>query len=188
MQRSLYTRDSDDVQTRANWAAAEGLRLMASARWSEGMAAAAVWGESERAMGLDHPAVKYAYMVWATCALRSGDKAAALTYLHRLSSLTPTQRTPVLEAQRRRFSALLAETEDAVGEMAAAAEILRNRGLKFQLMLVLADAAELLAASDPEAAALALAEARDLASAMGAVTVTQRLDALDAATPEAAEA
>ena len=92
------------------------------------------------------------------------------------------------EAQRRRFSALLAETEDAVGEMAAAAGILRNRGLKFQLMLVLADAAELLAASDPEAAALALAEARDLASAMGAVTVTQRLDALDAATPEAAEA
>jgi predicted ATPase/class 3 adenylate cyclase len=188
MQRSLYRPDSDDVQTRANWAASEGLRLMAGGRWAEGMEAAALWEEGIRSMGLDHPAVKLAYMVWATCALRSGDRAAAGSYLRRLSSLTPTQRTPALEAQRRRFSALLGETDDPAGEMAASAEILRKRGLKFLLLLVQADAAELLAPSHPEAAAFAQAEARDLADEMGAVTVSERLDALDSDAPAAAEA
>ena len=187
MQRSLFTRESDDVQTRANWAAAEGLRLMASERWAEGMDAAGVWRGAERAMGLDHPAVKYAYMVWATCALRGGETEAARTYLHRLLSLTPTQRTPVLEAQRRRFSALLGETDDPAAEMAAAADILRKRNLRFQLMLVLADGAELLATSHPRDAELASAEAQALAAEMGAAVVTQRLQPPNAAPQAAAE-
>jgi class 3 adenylate cyclase/tetratricopeptide (TPR) repeat protein len=187
MGRSLFRSDSDDVQTRANWAAAEGLRLMAGSRWDDGMRAAAVWEDAERAMGLDHPAAKYAYMVWATCALRSGDTAAAQSYLRQLSSLTPTERTPVLEAQRRRFSALLGEADDPAAEIATAGDILRKRNLRFQLMLVLADAAELLASSHPQEAELARAEALDLAAEMGAAVVTEQLQASNATAPAAAE-
>jgi class 3 adenylate cyclase/tetratricopeptide (TPR) repeat protein len=178
MERSLFRPDTEDAQNRANWAAAEGLRLMAAERWEEAMAAAAVWELSERSMSLDHPAAKYAYTVWATCAFRAGDIPAARSYLERLSSLTPTQRTPLYEAQRRRFRALLGECDDTLAEISAAADILRTRNLRFHLMLLLADAAEVLELSDGEAAAEALAEARQLAAEMGAVTVIRRLDAL----------
>ena len=47
--------------------------------------------------------------------------------------------------------------------------------MRFQLLLLQADAAEYLAKSDPPAAASALIEAQGLAAEMGAVTLGPRL-------------
>ena len=186
--RSLLRPDSDDAQARANWASAEGMRLMAGGRWAEAVKAAAIWEDSVPSMGLDHPAVKNAYIVWARCSLRLGDTAAARSFYDRISGLTPTERTPVYEAQRLRFGALLGLSEDPAADLRRAADILRGRRLRVHLMLVQADAAEVLASSDRAAASVALDEARQLAEQTGAVTVIEQLDSLAAAPPTAAQA
>ena len=188
MRRAGFGTEPGDEQTRVIWNGSDGLRLMAAERWAEARDAAAVWEVALRAMGFDHPATKHAYTVWVTCSYRLGDTAAVRSFIERISSLNPSQRTPLHEAQRLRFIALLGDCESPAVALASAADILRRRGLKFQLMLVQADAAEFLAASQPDAAAVALDEARELVAEMGAATIGRRLDELTPASRAAARA
>ena len=95
IRRAGWDRHVGDSQSLAIWAGSEGVRLMAAERWAEAREAAALWEEGERSMGFDHPAVKYAYWVWATCSYRLGDTAAVRSFVDRISSLTPTERTPL---------------------------------------------------------------------------------------------
>src|SRR5947209_4418044 len=188
MESSALRPDSQDAQIRAGWAASEGTRLMAAGRWAEAAEAAARWADSEASMGLHHPASKTAFITWATCSYRLGDMQAARSFHDRVAALTPTERTPLYEAQRLKFAALLGLSEKAAADLAKAADILRDRNLRAHLMLLQADAAELLASSDPAAARMALDEARELAEHMGAVTVAERLEWLAPAPPAAAQA
>ena len=188
IRRAGWDRHVGDAQSLAIWAGSEGVRLMAAERWAEAREAAALWEEGERSIGFDHPAVKYAYWVWTTCSYRLGDTAAVRSFVDRISSLTPTERTPFHEAQRLRFVALLGDSEHPAVELVAAADILRGLRMKFQLMLVQADAAVVLAPSDPVAADAALAEARELVEEIGAVTVGRQLDAIGPAGKTAAQA
>jgi len=83
----------------------------------------------------------------------------------------------VFDAQRRRIGALLGLYDDPAAELQAAAAALRACQNRFLLMLVQADAAELLPETDPRQAE-ALSEALELAASMGATVIAERLAAV----------
>jgi tetratricopeptide (TPR) repeat protein len=184
MERSGMSPDSADAQVRVGWASAESLRLMAAGRWAEATAAARVWETGIDGMGVHHPSSKIAYGNWAESSFRSGDREAAASFVERIAALPPGLLTPVFDAQRRRIGALLGIYDDAAEELVAAAAGLRECKNRFLLMQVQADAAELLAATHPQQAAEALSEAGELATAMGATVILERLAAIQL--PEAA--
>ena len=104
--------------------------------------------------------------------------------MEHIAALPPGLLTPVFDAQRRRIGVMLGMYDDAAAEMVAAADELRECHHRFLLMLVQADAAELLAAAHPQLAAEALSEAGELAATMGATVILERLAAIEL--PEAA--
>jgi tetratricopeptide (TPR) repeat protein len=180
MERSGTRPDSADAQIRVGWAAAESLRMMAASRWADAAAAAKVWETGMEGMGLHHPSSKLAYAQWAESSLRSGDRDSARSYVERMAALPPGGQTPVFDAQRRRIGALLGLYDDPAAELQAAAAAFRACQNRFLLMLVQADAAELLAPTHPQHAADALSEASELAGAMGATVIAERLATLSA--------
>jgi hypothetical protein len=83
--------------------------------------------------------------------------------------------TPYVEAHGHRIAALLGEGSDPTAELAMAVATLRRIGYRFDLMLALADAAEVLPA-DAGWALEARAEALEIARELGAVPVIERLE------------
>jgi class 3 adenylate cyclase/predicted ATPase len=161
-----------DTQARATWSAAESTRQMAAGRWQEAAEAASRWRDSEESMSLHHPAVRWAYVNLAASSLRTGQPEAAQEFLDRVASLPPGLQTPYYRAQAHRFTALVGECDDPAAELERGAAILRRLGYRFDLMLVLADAAELLPAGEA-----ARAEALEIARELEAVVVIRRLEA-----------
>jgi class 3 adenylate cyclase/tetratricopeptide (TPR) repeat protein len=168
-------REAADMQANAGLAAAESTREMAAGRWAEAAEAAARWQASEESMSLHHPAVRAACVNWAAASLRSGRPEAARDFLERISSLPPGLQTPYFRAQAHRFRALLSDGEAAVVEMERAAVILRGLGYRYDLMMIMADAAECLP-SDHPATERARLEALEIARDLGAVVVEKRLE------------
>jgi hypothetical protein len=164
--------------------AAESTREMAAGRWAEAAEAAARWRASEESMSLHHPAVRAAYVNWAAASLRAGRPEAAHDFLERISSLPPGLQTPYFRAQVHRFTVLLGESDDAAAEMERAAVILRQLGFRYDLMMIIADAAESLPADDPGAERARL-EALEIARDLGAVVVIKRLESSAAASAAA---
>ena len=101
----------------------------------------------------------------------------------RVRAFPPGQLTPYVEANGHRMAALLGEGDDPAAELAMAVATLRRIGFRFDLMLALADAAEVLPA-DAGWAAEARAEALEIARDLGAVPVIERLES--SAVPSAA--
>jgi hypothetical protein len=85
------------------------------------------------------------------------------------------QLTPYVEAHGHRIAALLGEGDDPAAELAMAVATLRRIGYRFDLMLALADVAEVTSA-DAGWAAEARAEAAEIARELGAVSVIERLE------------
>jgi tetratricopeptide (TPR) repeat protein len=177
-------REAADMQANATRAAAESTREMAAGRWDEAAKAAARWQDSEESMSLHHPAVRSAYVNWAAASLRAGRPEAARDFLERISSLPPGLQTPYFRAQVHRFTVLLGESADAAAEMEQAAVILRQLGFRYDLMMIMADAAESLPADDPGAERARL-EALEIARDLGAVVVIKRLESSAAASAAA---
>jgi tetratricopeptide (TPR) repeat protein len=167
--------DASDIQSRASWAMTQSACHMAAGRWAEAAEVAAAWRDSEPSMGSLHPGVRAAHVNWAESALRAGDPAPAREYVARNLSLPPALRSPYLHAHTLRLRVLVGDSEHAGPDMRRAAEILRQAGLRFDLMRTLADAAEILPQADPWSAT-ARAEALELAGELGAVVITERLE------------
>jgi tetratricopeptide (TPR) repeat protein len=181
--RSGFRQDSPDRQARAGWAWSVGMQRMAAGLWAEAAEAAASWQETGEALGMQHPSVKSSFVIWGESSLRAGDVASAQAFVARVRSLPAGQLTPYVEANGHRMAALLGESDDPAAELAMAVATLRRIGFRFDLMLALADAAEVLPA-DAGWAAEARAEALEIARELGAVPVIERLES--SAVPSAA--
>jgi tetratricopeptide (TPR) repeat protein len=182
-ERSGFQPDHPDRQARASWAWSVGMQRMAAGRWAEAAEATANWQETGEALGMQHPAVKACFVVWGEASLRAGDTASARAFVARVRAFPAGQLTPYVEASGQRMAALLAEGDDPAAELAMAVATLRRIGFRFDVMLALADAAEVLPA-DAEWAAEARAEALEIARELGAVSVIERLES--SAVPSAA--
>jgi hypothetical protein len=129
-------------------------------------------------MGIQHPAVKGSFVVWGEASLRAGDRASARAFVARVRELPAGQLTPYVEAHGHRIAALLGEGDDPAAELALAVATLRRIGYRFDLMLALADAAEVLPAV-AGCAAEARAEAVEIARELGAASIIERLESTD---------
>ena len=118
------------------------MQRMAAGRWAEAAEAASSWQETGEALGMQHPAVKSSFVVWGESSLRAGDTASARAFVARVRALPAGQLTPYVEAHGHRIAALLGEGDDPAAELAMAVATLRRIGYRFDLMLALADAAE----------------------------------------------
>jgi hypothetical protein len=127
---------------------------------------------------MQHPAVKACFVVWGEASLRAGDAASARAFVARVRALPAGQLTPYVEAHGHRIAALLGEGDDPAAELAMAVATLRRIGYRFDLMLTLADAAEVTPA-DAGWAAEARAEAVEIARELGAVSIIERLESAD---------
>jgi len=127
--------------------------------------------------------VKGSFVVWGETSLRAGDSASARAFVARVGALPAGQLTPYVEAHGHRIAALLGEGDDPATELAMAVATLRRIGYRFDLMLALADAAEVLPA-DARWAAEARTEAAEIARELGAAPVIERLES--SAVPSAA--
>jgi class 3 adenylate cyclase/tetratricopeptide (TPR) repeat protein len=174
-ERSGFQRKSPDSQARATWAWSVGMQRMAEGRWAEAAEATASWQEIGGAVGLPHPAVKSSFVIWGETSLRAGDAASARAFVAHVRALPAGQLTPYVEAHGHRIAALLGDCEDPAAELAAAAKTLRQIGYRFDLMLALADAAEVLPA-DAGRAAEARTEALEIARELGATPIIERLE------------
>jgi tetratricopeptide (TPR) repeat protein len=180
---SGFQPESPDRQARATWSWSVGMQRMAAGRWAEAAEAAASWQVTGEALGLQHPAVKGSFVVWGESSLRAGDAASARAFVARVRALPPGQLTPYVEAHGHRIAALLGDCEDPAVELAAAVTTLRRIGYRFDLMLALADAADV-APADAGWAAEARAEALEIARQLGAEPIIERLES--SAVPSAA--
>jgi hypothetical protein len=124
---------------------------------------------------MQHPAVKGSLVVWGEASLRAGDAASTRAFVARVRELPAGQLTPYVEAHGHRIAALLGEGNDPAAELAMAVATLRRIGYRFDLMLALADATEVLPA-DAGWTAEARAEALEIARELGAVPVIERLE------------
>ncbi len=174
-ERSGFQQGSPDRQARAFWAWSVGIQRMAEGRWAEAAEATASWQETSEALGMQHPAVKGSFVVWGEASLRAGDAASARAFVARVRALPAGQLTPYVEAHGHRIAALLGDGDDPAAELAMAVATLRRIGYRFDLMLALADAAEVLPA-DAGWTAEARAEALEIARELGAVPVIERLE------------
>ena len=127
---------------------------------------------------MQHPAVKSSFVVWGETSLRAGDTASAREFVAHVRALPAGQLTPYVEAHGHRIAALLGEGNDPAAELAMAVATLRRIGFRFDLMLALADATEVLPA-DAGWAAEARAEALEIARELGAAPVIERLESSD---------
>jgi tetratricopeptide (TPR) repeat protein len=177
-ERSGFQQDHPDRQARASWAWSVGMQRMAAGRWPEAAEATANWQETGEALGMQHPAVKACFVVWGEASLRAGDAASARAFVARVRALPAGQLTPYVEAHGHRIAALLGEGDDPAAELAMAVATLRRIGYRFDLMLTLADAAEVTPA-DAGWAAEARAEAVEIARELGAVSIIERLESTD---------
>jgi hypothetical protein len=150
------------------------MQRMAAGRWAEAAEAAANWQETGEALGMQHPSVKSSFVIWGECSLRAGDAASARAFVARVRALPAGQLTPYVEAHGHRISALLGEGDDPAAELAMAVATLRRIGYRFDLMLALADATEVLPADAGWAA-----EALEIARELGVVPVIERLESSD---------
>jgi hypothetical protein len=151
------------------------MQRMAAGRWAEAAEAASNWQETGEALGMQHPSVKSSFVIWGESSLRAGDAASARAFVARVRALPAGQLTPYVEANGHRMAALLGEGDDPAAELAMAVATLRRIGFRFDLMLALADAAEVLPA-DAGWAAEARAEALEIARELGVVPVIERLE------------
>jgi tetratricopeptide (TPR) repeat protein len=177
-ERSGFQQDHPDRQARASWAWSVGMQRMAAGRWPEAAKATANWQETGEALGMQHPAVKACFVVWGEASLRAGDAVSARAFVARVRALPAGQLTPYVEAHGHRIAALLGEGDDPAAELAMAVATLRRIGYRFDLMLTLADAAEVTPA-DAGWAAEARAEAVEIARELGAVSIIERLESAD---------
>jgi hypothetical protein len=127
--------------------------------------------------------VKACFVVWGEASLRAGDAVSARAFVARVQGLPAGQLTPYVEAHGHRMAALLGDGDDPAAELAMAVATLRRIGFRFDLMLALADATEVLPA-DAGWAPEARAEALEIARELGAVPVIGRLES--SAVPSAA--
>jgi tetratricopeptide (TPR) repeat protein len=174
-ERSGFQQDSPDRQARAGWAWSVGMQRLAAGRWAEAVEATASWQETGEALGMQHPAVKASFVVWGEASLRAGDAASARAFVARVRAFPAGQLTPYVDAHGHRIAALLGEGDDPTAELAMAVATFRRIGFRFDLMLALADATEVLPA-DAGWVAEARAEALEIARELGAAPVIERLE------------
>ncbi|MDP9283504.1 MAG: tetratricopeptide repeat protein, partial [Actinomycetota bacterium] len=156
--------DSADVQERAYHASAKAALLLASGEASAALRSAeAAWAFRD-SQGLNHEAVKEAFVVAVQAALQTGAVERADELLTTVEALAPGHRSHFLDAQLSRFRAQLAlrrnEVDEAERRFMSAVGLLRELATPFFLAVVQLEYAEwLIAEHRAEDAGPLLAEA-----------------------------
>jgi class 3 adenylate cyclase/tetratricopeptide (TPR) repeat protein len=135
------------------------------------------------AVGISSVAPRWAWPLAARCGYELGDTATVRELLDLLDSYQPGHLAPMLRAERDLTRARLAVADgDAAAAFAAAVKTLRELSTPYHLAHGLLDHAEyLLTAGSAEAAAAAIAEARDIA---GRLRCQPLLDRAATVTPQ----
>ena len=151
------------------------------------------------AVGIGHETLRWAWMVAARAALELRDTAAVGDLLALLDSRQPRQLAPLQQAERDLVRARLAAAEatdrtpdamdqapDVAAAFTAAIAGLRERSTPYHLAHGLLDQAQfLLSQGEPDAAALAVEEARDIAERLRCQPLLDRAADTMAAAPSA---
>jgi class 3 adenylate cyclase/predicted ATPase len=136
------------------------------------------------ALGISSEALRWAWPMAARCAYELGDNATLRDLLALLGSFQPGHLAPMLQAERDLARARLAAAdgaETAAVSFTAAVVSLREQSTPYHLAHGLLDHAEyLLRTGDADAAAAAIAEARDIAGRLRCQPLLDRADALAA--------
>jgi class 3 adenylate cyclase/tetratricopeptide (TPR) repeat protein len=176
---------ADDVQYQANYAAARAAILRAKGHYAE------AWDAAQRAIqvaaqvGWGYPGVKEGLVQSGEAAFAMGDLAKAEQVISLIEGLKPGERSPLVEAQRARFAARLAEargeSDSVVGEFKSATGMFRELSMPFWLAVTLLEHAEWLASQgQPDDADPLLAEARETFERLKATPWLDRADAVTA--------
>jgi hypothetical protein len=140
------------------------------------------------AIGVSAVALRWAWPLAARCALELADAAAVRDLLALLDSYQPGHLAPMLRAERDLVRARLAASDhgqDAAAAFAAAITRLREQSTPYHLAHGLLDHAQyLLGHEDADAAALAIEEARDIATRLRCQPLLDRAAELDPANPK----
>ena len=173
----LYVRlkDSADVQERACYAAALAALRRGQGRHAEALEAAREGVERGRALSLASQPVKQSVVEGAEAALALGDGAAAEALLAVVEGVPPGRRSRYLEAQRKRLTARMTDSDQAHPLFRAAIDGFRELGVPFWTAVASIEHAEWLMAHDQnDEAEPLLVEAEEIFAELNASPWEQR--------------
>jgi class 3 adenylate cyclase/tetratricopeptide (TPR) repeat protein len=178
----IYARlgESVDVQEQAGYAAARACVLHTEGRYAEAVEAGLRTIEFGDTLGLDGQDAKMGFMWALEAAIAMGDRVRAEEIVQHIEAIPPGLRPPSLQAHAHRARARLAESADlATAELAAAAAVFRDLGLRFWLAVAQLEHAEALAADGRrEEAERMAAEAHATFAELGARPWIERAELL----------
>jgi class 3 adenylate cyclase/predicted ATPase len=175
-------RASEDPQVRAEVSVLEAFAAAARRRPADALRHARANLAHVGAMGISNVYLRWAWPLAARCAYELDDAAAVRDLLDLLDSHQPGYLAPMLLAERELVRARLASSdsdETAAAAFTPAIVSLREQSTPYHLAHGLLDHAEyLLRSGDAQAAAAAIAEARDLARRLRCQPLLDRAAAL----------
>jgi class 3 adenylate cyclase/tetratricopeptide (TPR) repeat protein len=176
---------SEDPQDKATISVTEAFTAAAHGRPQEALRHARATLVHADALGISHEYLRWTWPLAARAVFELGDTAAARELLALLDAYQPGHLAPMLRAERDLARARLAAADDAAGAgpaFAAAIASLRERGTPYHLAHGLLDhAGYLTRRGDGDAAALAIAEARDIGHRLRCQPLLDRAANLDPA-------
>jgi class 3 adenylate cyclase len=179
-----YLRATEDPQAQSGVSTLEAFAAAARQQPQDALRHARAILAHADALGMSHVFLRWAWPLAARCAGELADSAAALELLALLDSYQPGQLTPMLRAERELVRARLAASDGdgaAAASFTAAITSLREQSTPYHLAHGLLDHAQyLVRTGDAEAAAAAIAEARDIAGRLRCQPLLDRAQALNA--------
>jgi class 3 adenylate cyclase/tetratricopeptide (TPR) repeat protein len=171
---------SEEPQAQASVGVLEALVALSTGDVSGALAHAMGVLQKEEAIGIGHESERWAWPLAARTARSLGDKEALGTLLAILDAHPVGHLPPILRAERRLVTAVVAAdaeppgTASVVSAVAEAVVLLREVGNPYQLAHGLVDYAEVLARAGEDGVDAALAEARGIAERLGCAPLLAR--------------
>ena len=181
-------RASEDPQDKTLVGLAEALTAAARGQWADALHQAQAVLTHAGALGISAAPLRWAWPLAARSAHELRDTAAVRDLLALLDGYRPGHLAPMLRAERDLARARLSERDGgqpAAAAFAAAIAGLREKSTPYHLAHGLLDHAEYLNRhGDPDAAALAVDEARDIGRRLRCQPLLDRADAIEGVTPK----
>jgi class 3 adenylate cyclase/predicted ATPase len=181
-------RASEDAQDQAMISVAEAFTAVGRQEPQDALRCARAALAHAGALGISFEGPRWAWPLAVRAAHDLGDTAAVAELLALLDSYQPGHLAPMLRAERDLVRARLAASDhgqDAAAAFAAAITRLREQSTPYHLAHGLLDHAQyLLGHEDADAAALAIEEARDIATRLRCQPLLDRAAELDPANPK----
>jgi class 3 adenylate cyclase/tetratricopeptide (TPR) repeat protein len=159
---------STDLQDRCTWLSTTAALRRSEGRHEEAISAGTATIDAARVLGTSFQSVKHGVTDAIESALALGDNGKAQELLGFVDGLPKAGRPPFLEAQSRRFRALMAKDADG---LEAAARLFRDLEAPFPRAVALLEHAELTGSEE------SLTEAREVFERLDAVPWLERISA-----------